>query len=190
MYHDENARDTLVNEEGAMGRDQMSSGSIALRPVKADDEEFLFRAYAGTRELERHAARWRNGEWDAFVRMQYEAQRCHYQTHFPDAEHWVVLRDGEPIGRIWVLRMANEIRLLDIIILPEHRGCGIGTYLIRSLQQDATAAGVRLRHSVELDNHGARRLYERLGFTTVETHGLHRLMEWNPSGDNAALRQR
>lgn len=163
-----------------MERDRTKPDPITLRPVEADDERFLLCVYAGTREPERCMAQWEDEEWDAFVRMQYEAQRRHYRIHFPDAEHWIVLRDGESVGRIWVHRTRDEIRLLDIAILPEHRGCGIGTRLIRRLQADAREAGVPLRHSVELDNRGARRLYERLGFVAVETHGLHTLMEWDP----------
>ena len=168
-----------------MERDQTNPYAITLRPVGDRDEGFLRRVYAGTREPERHVAHWEDEEWNAFIRMQYEAQRRHYWASFPDAEHRIVLRDGEPVGRIWVHRTADEIRLLDIAVLPEHRRRGVGTYLIRSLQADAKAAGVPLRHSVELDNRGARRLYERLGFAAIETHGLHTLMEWDASGNSA-----
>ena len=154
---------------------------IELRPVRAGDEVLLLAIYASTREAERDTARWTDGEWEEFVRMQFEAQRRHYSSHFPSAEQSIVLRGGEPIGRIWVLRAADEIRLLDIAVLPEHRRRGIGTHLIQDLQEEARAANLPLRHSVELGNPGARRLYERLGFAEVETQGLHTLMEWNPT---------
>ncbi len=167
-----------------MSSDETPWGTIELRPVRVRDEERLLGIYASTREAERDAASWTDEEWEGFVRMQFEAQRRHYETHFPNAEHSIVLRDGEPVGRIWVLRAADEIRLLDIAVLPEHRRCGIGTRLIRELQEEARAAGVPLRHSVELGNPGARRLYERLGFTEVRTHGLHTLMEWNSTEDD------
>ena len=168
-----------------MDRDQTNSDAIALRPVDAGDEGFLLRVYAGTRDQERRVVHWEDEEWDAFVRTQYKAQRSHYRTHFPGAEHRIVLHDREPVGRIWVLRAEDEIRLLDIAILPEHRGRGIGTRLIRSLQRDARTAGAPLRHSVEVDNHRARHLYERLGFVAIETHGLHTLMEWDPAPSGA-----
>ena len=169
-----------------MDRDRVKTNGITLRPAEPDDEGFLLRVYAGTREPERCAGQWRDEEWGAFVRMQYEAQRRHYQAHFPDAEHRIILSNGEPVGRIWVLRAEDEIRLLDIAILPECQRRGIGTHLIRSLQTDARAACVPLRHSVELDNCRARRLYERLGFSAIETHGLHTLMEWDSSEDSAS----
>ena len=153
---------------------------IELRPVCAADEDLLVRIYAGTREQVRGVVHWERDEWEAFVRMQHDAQRRHYESRFPDASHSVVVRNGEPVGRIWVHRATHEIRLLDIAILPEHRGRGIGTHLILDLQSEARDTGVPLRHSVEHYNDGARRLYERLGFIAVETRGLHTLMEWLP----------
>ena len=160
--------------------------SIVLRPVQEDDEGFLFRVFSSTREAERDAAGWTNEEWDTFVQMQFEAQRRHYRVHYPSAEHSIILRDGQPVGRMWVHRSETEIRLLDIAVLPDHRRRGIGTHLIRNLQEEARTARAALRHSAEVDNPGARRLYERLGFTAAQTHGLHTLMEWNPTDDALA----
>ena len=165
-----------------MEPDGALSDAIEVRPVRPDDEPLLLRVYASTREPERSLGRWDDETWREFVRTQFEAQRRHYALHFPSAEHSIVLRDGEPVGRTWVHRSADEIRLLDIAVLPEHRRHGIGTHLIRALQGEASAAGVPLRHSVELGNPGARRLYERLGFAAVRTRGLHTLMEWDPCG--------
>jgi len=156
---------------------------IDLRPIRPGDKDLLVRIYSGTREAERDAVHWEEDEWSAFVRMQYDAQRSHYEQQFPNAEHLIVLRHGSPAGRIWVDRTDREIRLLDIAILPEHRRCGIGTFLIRRLQSEAEEKGIPLRHSVELGNPGARRLYERLGFAAIVTRGLHTLMEWNPASE-------
>jgi ribosomal protein S18 acetylase RimI-like enzyme len=163
-------------------RREVDPSAITLRPIQDEDEPLLFRVYASTREVERDAWQWEDKAWNAFLRMQFEAQRRHYTTHFPNAVQSVVLRDDEPVGRTWVYRSPEEIRLLDIAILPKHRQRGIGTHLIRQLQEEARQAGVPLRHSVEFGNPGAKRLYERLGFVAVQTHGMHTLMEWDPVG--------
>lgn len=168
-----------------MERDERALGPIRLRAVQEDDAGFLLRVFASTREPERHATRWENEEWEAFVRTQFEAQRFSYRLHYPNSEHFIILRDGESVGQMWVQRSATEIRLIDIAILPEHRGCGTGTHLIRNLQADAREQSVPLRHMVELHNDRARSLYERLGFAAIETHGLHTLMEWHPSVQKA-----
>jgi len=158
---------------------------VELRPVLAGDEAFLLDVFASTRELERAGAEWTEASWDAFLHSQLEAQRTHYEARFPGSVHQVILHDSVPVGRIWVYRGQDEIRLLDIAILPERRGRGIGSHLIRELQVEAQAAALPLRHSVEIDNPRARQLYERLGFAPIQTRGIHTLMEWRSSALDA-----
>jgi len=67
---------------------------------------------------------------------------------------------------------------MDIALLPAHRNIGIGTKLIRELQEEARGAGKTLSIHVEQFN-PALRLYERLGFKKVREFGLYYLMEWN-----------
>lgn len=163
-----------------MNIDSEGSKAISLRPIQTEDEAFLLQVFASTRESERKAVQWEAGEWEAFIKLQYKAQKNHYVAQFPAAAHDIVLCDAEPVGRLWVNQAEDEIRLLDIALLPEQRSQGIGTHLIRGLQHEATIARVPLRHSVELENPRARKLYERLGFVAINTRGLHTLMEWTP----------
>ena len=158
------------------------SATVALRPVTAGDDAFLFRVYASTRADEMAVVPWDDRQKQAFLDMQFRAQSTDYTTRFPDAEHSIVLVDGEPAGRIWIDRRADEIRLLDIALLPERRNAGTGGELLRRLQEEARRSGLPLRHSVEKDNSAGLRFYERLGFTVIEDWGLHDLMEWAPPG--------
>ena len=65
--------------------------------------------------------------------------------------------DTVPDGDFYVRAVAVE---------PAHRGAGIGTLLMGSLEGTARAAGsVRLALDVAAKNRDARRLYERLGMT-------------------------
>lgn len=80
------------------------------------------------------------------------------------------------VGRLYVDRWTREIRIMDIALLPEHRGAGIGTRLLRELQEEARAAGKALSIHVEKFN-PALRLYERLGFRAREDKGVYLLME-------------
>lgn len=157
-----------------------TSSAISLRPLQDKDLGFAVEVFASTRERERSAVAWKPGEWKSFVLTQFAAQCSYYTEHFSGSEQVVILADGLSVGRAWVHRCAEEIRLLDIAILPKHRCCGTGTEVIRGLQQEASNARLPLRHSVELENPRARALYERLGFVAIQTSGLHTLMEWNP----------
>jgi ribosomal protein S18 acetylase RimI-like enzyme len=151
---------------------------VTLRPVTPADEAFLRRVYASSRADELAAVAWTQAQREAFCDLQFEAQRTDYLRRFPDSEHAVVLADGEPAGRVWVDANTDEVRLLDVTILPEHQGKGIGTTLLRRLQERARTAGVPLRHTVLTSNVGALRLYERVGFAVKDSTQTHHLMEW------------
>jgi ribosomal protein S18 acetylase RimI-like enzyme len=85
--------------------------------------------------------------------------------------------DGQAVGRIVIDRAGNEFRLVDIALLPEHRGRGLGTALIQNLQREAAAAKKPVRLSV-LKGERAFRLYQRLGFEKTGEADLREQMEW------------
>jgi GNAT superfamily N-acetyltransferase len=152
--------------------------ALTLRRAGRDDEEFLVALYGSTREEELAQVEWAEGQKDQFVRWQFELQRSEYQTRFPDADHFVVVMDDQPAGRIWIGRDEQQIRLLDIALLPEFRNRGAGTLLIRLLIDEASVAGKPLRHMVFVLNSDAHRFYERLGFVVIEDLGAYKHMEW------------
>jgi ribosomal protein S18 acetylase RimI-like enzyme len=147
-----------------------------LRPAGAEDRDFLLQVYASTREEELRLVDWSAEQKAAFVHMQFEAQDTDYRRNYEDASFDVIEVDGEPAGRLYVDRRADDIRIIDITLLPEYRGRGIGTGLIRGLLDEAATDRKRLSIHVEVNN-PARRLYERLGFVQVEERGLYLLME-------------
>lgn len=157
------------------------AGAVRLRPVTPHDEAFLRSVYAGTREHELSFLPWTAEQKEAFVNFQFEAQKLDYSRRFPKGEHFIVLVADRPVGRFWVNRSSTEVRLLDIALLPEERGKGTGTVLLKRLQEEARQAGLPLRHSVHSLNVDALRLYERLGFEVLEDYDSHLLMEWSGS---------
>ncbi len=84
------------------------------------------------------------------------------------------------VGRLYVARWPEEIRIVDIALLPEHRGAGIGTSLLEDLVAEAERAGKSLSIHVERFNVQALRFYERLGFETKADKGVYLLMERAP----------
>ncbi|RYD61261.1 MAG: N-acetyltransferase [Verrucomicrobiaceae bacterium] len=156
----------------------MEDSVIALRAIVAGDMDFLAEVYASTRADELAVTGWAEEQKAAFCRMQFDAQHAHYQKHYSGASFQVIERGGTSVGRLYVDRWAQEIRIVDIALMPGSRGQGIGTQLLRELQREAQETGKVLSIHVERMN-PALRLYERLGFRVREDKGVYLLMEWS-----------
>lgn len=153
--------------------------SVTLRPVEPGDESFLERVYGSTRAEELAQVPWTDEQKAAFVHHQFTAQSAHYAEHYKGMSADVVVVDGEPAGRLLVARWAEEIRIVDITLLPEFRGAGTGSGLLGELVAEARSAGKRLSIHVEMNN-PAMRLYERLGFRPAGESGVYLLMALDP----------
>jgi len=151
---------------------------ISLRPITPEDESFLASLYASTRADELAQTNWSDEQKAMFCRLQFNAQTTDYQRNYPDASFQIIERNGVAAGRLLVMRSDEAVHVIDIALLPEHRGAGIGTKFLRELQSEAKAAGKPLSIHVERFN-PARRLYDRLGFQQVEDKGIYLLLEWS-----------
>jgi len=157
----------------------VSRKGIHLRDIEPGDEPFLFQVYASTRLEELAVTGWDAEQTRAFLAQQFTAQHTHYQTHYADARFSVIMDGGVPIGRLYVARGPREIRIIDIALLPEHRGRGVGARLLEGIQAEGRASARAVSIHVERFN-PALRLYQRLGFQEVEDKGVYLLLTWMP----------
>ena len=74
-------------------------------------------------------------------------------------------------------REKSTIELIDISLLPEYRNGGVGTTLLGELIEESRKSGVPLRLQVQRNNQAAIRLYQRLGFSTIEQDEVYYRME-------------
>lgn len=153
-------------------------GGVTRRPETDADLPFLIALYATTRAGELARVPWSDDEKRAFAAMQFEAQRRHYRTVYPDARFDIVERGGDAIGRLYVHRSAHEIRVIDITLAPTARNMGIGRALLEEVLGDAAPDRPVIIH-VERDN-PAQRLYARLGFLPVGGDDVYMRMEARP----------
>ena len=151
----------------------------SLRQEEPQDEPFLIALYASTREAELARVPWTDAQKAEFLRSQFALQRSHYRTHYPDADFCIIETDRRPIGRLYVHRGAQEIRLMDIALLPAWRGCGIGGAYLQALLREAQAANLPVTLHVEPGN-PARRLYLRAGFRRAAELGFYERLVWVP----------
>lgn len=152
------------------------TSAVTLRQATEEDRDFLVGVYASTREEELALVPWGDGQREAFVRMQFDAQDTSYRAQNPHGTFDVIEVDGVPAGRLYVDRRPDDIRIVDIALLPEFRGRGIGEHLTRRVVHEAAATGRTTSIHVEIHNRAAS-LYTRLGFVPVAERGVYRLME-------------
>jgi ribosomal protein S18 acetylase RimI-like enzyme len=158
---------------------------VDLRPATPDDREFLLAVFRTTREDELALTNWTELEKAAFIDAQFRAQDSYYREVYPDGRFLVVTLANQPIGRLYLVRLADELRVIDIALVPSHRGQGIGSSLLADVTAEADAAALPVSLHVEPWN-PAKRLYERLGFRTIEVRGIYELMERAPAGPSVS----
>lgn len=158
----------------------MAKTKLALRPIRNDDLEFLYQVYASTREDELAPLPWTDSQKRTFLQMQFNAQHHYYQEQFAEASYQVILQDEQPVGRLYVDRGSDEIRIIDIALLGAARNQRIGSLLLQQILDEATLSGRRVVLHVEKNN-PALRLYQRLGFQVKEDKGVYWFMQWSPA---------
>jgi ribosomal protein S18 acetylase RimI-like enzyme len=156
-----------------------ASFGIAYRPMTDADLPFIARLYASTRTREMAATGWPAETRAAFLDQQHRAQHAHYRSVYPGAEWLVVERAGAPVGRLYLDEGAEDLHLIDVSLLPEARGAGLGGAILADLLGQARALGKSVSLHAESSNR-ARALYLRLGFAVEPGEGLYERMVWRP----------
>lgn len=157
----------------------MKFNGISFRSVTPKDAPFLREVYASTRQQEMSATGWSDEQIQAFITWQFTLQHKSYQENFPKARFMIIRYKGRDIGRLYRVNMGDEIRIIDIALLPAFRNQGIGTKMITDIIHEAAASGQAIRIHVEKTN-PALSLYGRLGFQLIRDAGMHWLMELRP----------
>jgi len=156
-----------------------------FRAITPADQPFLQYLYATTRAAEMAQSGWPQEAIASFLRQQFDLQQRHYQQNFPDAEHWLLERAGQPIGRLYLHWETETLRIIDIALLPNYCGQGLGSVLLNALIARADEQGLSIDLHVEAFN-PAQRLYQRLGFEVQGETGLYLKMQRPARGAKAA----
>jgi len=151
--------------------------SLRFRPIEDSDLDFLRELYASTRTSELAQILWSEDQKQDFLDQQFQAQHQFYQQQFSQAQFELILSSETPVGRLYVDEREDEFRLIDIALLPEYCGQGIGGSLLAQILEHARRKNKSVRIHVEQYN-PAMHLYKRLGFCQIDSNGIYDLMEW------------
>lgn len=154
---------------------------MQLRPINETDLPFLLSLYASSRAAELAVTNWSQDQKNIFLNSQFQLQHNYYQQQHPKAYFQVIEKNGNPIGRLYYGWEENNIRLIDITLLPTNQGQGIGNQLMRELMDLAASKNGKLSLHVDITNR-ARNWYVKLGFIPIGNElvgGIYQKMEWN-----------
>lgn len=154
--------------------------NVKLVKAEKNDEDFLAKVFFSARKVEFSMLGWGDEQLRSFLSMQYNFQKQSYCATVPDAENSIIWYGNKKAGRLLVDRNADEITLVDIALLEEFRGLGIGSEIILDLVNEAGKRNIPLRLHGAIRNEGALRLYKKLGFQITGTDQVNHSMEWRP----------
>ena len=72
--------------------------------------------------------------------------------------------DGDEAGSVWTELRDRTLHLHALLLLGGFRGRGVGTEVLRMLEDEATGSADEIELGVQDANLAARRLYEKAGF--------------------------
>ena len=149
--------------------------------IRNSDEPFLFALYSTVRAEEMTLVPWDDNQKTAFLQSQFKAQHEYYLTSYPQGSFQLIELDGKSIGRLYLAELDDEIRIIDLTILPEYRGKGFGSEIISDILQKA-AKPVRIY--LESFNQ-SNDLFKRFGFHKISDEGVYQLWECREIGNKS-----
>lgn len=160
-----------------------SARGLILRRQTGKDRAFLRDLYGAFRAEELAPVPWPDAIKAQFLDSQFHLQTLHFERFHPVADFMVIELQGRPIGRLYLDRRPDGFLIVDLGLVPDQQGCGLGTALLRHIRRRAAEAGAdRVWLHVSDHNPRARRLYERLGFRpTAGEDATYQRMDWRVS---------
>lgn len=153
--------------------------SPKLTPVTPSDDSLLFEIYVSARAEELKFAPWTEEVKRTFLESQFQAQAQYYFSKYPDGCFDIIEFDDQKIGRLYKAALDDEIRIIDLTLLPEFRNQGIGTSLISDILKTGEEQKKAVRIYLETYN-PSQTLFSRLGFRTISEDGVYALWEKMP----------
>lgn len=157
-------------------KEEWNLSTIHLKPITDKDLPFLYKVYCSTRLEELAPAHFTKQELEDFLQMQFHLQHTQYMNNYENPSFDIILLDTVPVGRLYVDRKEDDIRIIDIALLPEYRRKGIGGTLIGELINESDTKKIPLTLHVEYNN-PILPFYKRIGFRSIRDTGVYVFMK-------------
>lgn len=144
---------------------------LRYRPVADSDGPALFRLFLQTHADEVATLAAEPGLRDALASMRYVEQRVQVRTEFPDAVDIAIENEGTLCGRLLTVMRGGGIQLVQLCVLAEQRGRGIGTCAMHRLARIADEHDCQIWLPADAGSQDCRGFLERVGFTVTGRAG-------------------
>ena len=154
------------------------NSSFALRPEIEADATFrriLFRQSKGAALSELPLP---PDMLERILEQQFNAQTQGYRATYPAGRFEIIEMDQVPVGRLATHRGPQSLHLIDIALLADRRGRGVGGAILGALMDEARALSLPMTLHVDRDNLAAQRLYQRLGFVLASADETYLGLRW------------
>jgi hypothetical protein len=155
---------------------------LSFTSVSRLDEPFLLAIYATVRAAEMNLVPWTNEQKDAFLRSQFQAQQNHYRSKYPHGSFQIIKFENKKIGCLYVGELEDEVRIIDLTILPEYHEQNFETEIVSDILKKATKP---VRIYLENLNYSDGLIYKRLGFQMISDEGIYQLWECGEVGNKS-----
>lgn len=105
-------------------------------------------------------------------------QQAYHSQHFSPINLMVIEVNGNPIGLMRKEERENCIFLYDLYLMPAFQGKGIGSSLIKQIQDESRLKRKPLVLEVLKANHRAIAFYKRNGFKKLKKIPEKWIMQW------------
>ena len=106
-------------------------------------------------------------------------QKKDFDGDFAHMDQFNVIEiDGRFVGFVQYYFEYPYFEVVEIHLLPEFRGKGIGSEILRYLQKVCIAHDRKIRIGCFKENHRAKYLYQKLGFMQTEETDTHYILEY------------
>lgn len=144
-----------------------------IRAATPDDHDFIYKLKA--KSVRPYVEKiW---GWDETY------QRTDFDHDFSAIEQFYVI---EAAGRLagFAQYYWNDfcLEIVELHLLSEYRGHGIGSDIIQRLQKECIAQHRKIHIGCFKENHRAKSLYQKLGFTQMEETDTHYILVYNGHG--------
>lgn len=156
------------------------AGNLGLRLEQPNDKSFIAALLREVRpELEQISPD--KDAVDYVYQQQFEARSWGYGVQFPDAWHMIIEQSGDPIGLLVLDINEQRARVVDVAVIPQMQGQGVGEKVFAGVQQTAEQMALPLSLCTRRDNLSALQFYKRLGFQAEpDTGSLQIELLWLP----------